>query len=99
MIDQKDVEHIAKLARIELSDKEKETIAKEMSLIMGYIDKLNEVDISGVEPTAQVTGLNNIFRKDEVRQVSNEETVNKLHKAMPQEDNGYLKVKSVFKDR
>ncbi len=99
MVTQKDVEHIAKLARIELNDKEKEKLAKEMSSIFGYIDKLNEVDVSGVEPTAQVTGLENVFRKDEPRQEYNVETVHKLLDAMPKREGNYLKVKAVFKDK
>lgn len=99
MITTKEVEHIAKLARIELKDKEKEKLAQEMSAILGYIDKLNEVDVTGVEPTAQVTGLENVFRKDEPRQEYNTETVNKLLNAMPKREGNHLKVKAVFQDK
>lgn len=99
MVTQKDVEHIAKLARIELKDNDKEKLAQEMSAILGYIDKLNEVDVSGVEPTAQVAGLENVFRKDQPRQEYNAEEVNKLLDAMPNREENYLKVKSVFKHK
>ncbi|MBM3227320.1 Asp-tRNA(Asn)/Glu-tRNA(Gln) amidotransferase subunit GatC [Candidatus Peribacteria bacterium] len=58
------VRHIAKLARLEISDDEIETYAKNLTAILGYIDQLQEVDTSGVEPTAQVTGAANMLRSD-----------------------------------
>jgi aspartyl-tRNA(Asn)/glutamyl-tRNA(Gln) amidotransferase subunit C len=60
------VRHIAKLARLRLSDAEVEKFATEMTSILKYIDMLKEVDTNGVEPTAQVTGLHNAFRDDVV---------------------------------
>lgn len=65
MITKDQVEHIAKLARIELTDAEKEKMTKELGAILTYVEKLNEVDTTGVESTAQVTGLEDVFRKDE----------------------------------
>jgi len=64
------VRHIAKLARLTLSDAEVEKHATEMTKILGYIDMLSEVDTKGVEATAQVTGLENSLRPDELRSVS-----------------------------
>jgi len=61
-----DVRHIAKLARLTLSDEEVEKYAKELTSILAYIDTLQEVDTEGVEPTAQVTGLTNSFREDSI---------------------------------
>ena len=61
-----DVRHIAKLCRLNLSDKEVSKFAKELTQILGFIDQLNEVDTSDIEVTAQVTGLINQFRKDEI---------------------------------
>lgn len=61
-----DVRHIAKLARLKLSDAEVKKLGKEMSSILDYIDILNELDTENVEPTAQVTGLTSVFREDEV---------------------------------
>ena len=58
------VRHIAKLARLTLTEAEEKKYAKELSAILNYIDKLKEVDTSKVEPTAQVTGLKNSFRED-----------------------------------
>ena len=61
------VRHIAKLARLRLSDTETEKFSKELTNILQYVDMLGEVDTSGVEATAQVTGQTNSFRTDEIR--------------------------------
>lgn len=95
MINQKDVEHIAKLARIEVKDEDKEKLAQELGSILDYVAKLEEVNTNGVEPTAQVTGLENVFRPDEAR-TSDENAVGKLLDAMPAREGRHLKVKSVF---
>lgn len=58
--------HVAKLARLGLTEKEVEKFQKELSNILDYVEILSEVDTKGVEPTAQVTGLKNVTRKDEV---------------------------------
>ena len=63
---QDQVRHIAKLARLRLSDTEVEKFAGELTSILGFIEKLSEVDTEGVEPTAQVTGMENRFREDEI---------------------------------
>ncbi|HCI03323.1 MAG: Asp-tRNA(Asn)/Glu-tRNA(Gln) amidotransferase subunit GatC [Candidatus Peribacteraceae bacterium] len=62
-----DVRHIAKLARLNLSDEEVEKFTKELSSILEYVDQLQEVDTKNVVPTAQVTGLHNSFRADEIK--------------------------------
>ena len=61
------VRHIAKLARLKLSEEEVEKFSKELTSILQYVDMLQEVDTSKVEPTAQVTGQTNVFREDEIR--------------------------------
>lgn len=61
-----DVRHIAKLARLNLSDAEVKKYSGELTNILGYIDMLKEVDTSSVEPTAQVTGAGNVAREDSV---------------------------------
>lgn len=65
-----DVKHIAKLARLNLEDKEVPKYAEELSAILDFIAQLQEVDTKGVEATAQVTGLRNSFRDDEVLESS-----------------------------
>ncbi len=61
------VQHIAKLARLTLTDAELEKFPKELTSILQYVDMLGEVDTSNVEATAQVTGQTNVFRDDVVR--------------------------------
>lgn len=58
------VRHIAKLARLELSDAEVEKFTTELTAILTYVEQLQEVDTKGIEPTAQVTGTKNVFRED-----------------------------------
>jgi aspartyl-tRNA(Asn)/glutamyl-tRNA(Gln) amidotransferase subunit C len=62
----KDVEHIAELARLEFDAKEKEKLTHELNDILKYIEKLNELDTSKVEPLSHVIELNNVFREDVV---------------------------------
>ena len=59
-----DIEHVAKLARLRLTDAEKEKFSKQMGTIIGYIEKLKELDTKNVEATAHILGLNNVFRED-----------------------------------
>ncbi|TSC58886.1 MAG: aspartyl-tRNA(Asn)/glutamyl-tRNA (Gln) amidotransferase subunit C [Candidatus Peregrinibacteria bacterium Greene0416_19] len=60
------VRAVAKLARLNLTDAEVEKFATELTSILQYVDMLQEVDTTGVEATAQVTGLTNAFRDDEI---------------------------------
>ena len=62
-----EVEHVARLARLELNEQEKEKMRAQLDSILSYIDKLNELDTSGVEPTSHVLPLTNVFREDGVR--------------------------------
>jgi aspartyl-tRNA(Asn)/glutamyl-tRNA(Gln) amidotransferase subunit C len=62
-----DVTYAAHLARMYLSDAEKETISAQLKSILSYVAKLNELDVSHVQPTAHATPLSNVLRKDEVR--------------------------------
>ena len=94
MINKEEVKHIAKLARLGLTDKEIAKFQKELSAILGYVEKLKEVDISRVEPTSQAVLLENVMRIDK-SQISNLKS-QKLLELMPETKDGYLKVKSVF---
>jgi len=66
-ITMKEVDHVARLARLELTDDEKERMRAQLDSILSYIDKLNELDTSAVEPTSHVLPMMNVFRDDEVR--------------------------------
>ena len=61
-----DVVHVANLAKLDLTDKEIEKFLPQLSSILDFVSKLNEVDTDDVEPTAQTTGLINVLREDEV---------------------------------
>lgn len=61
-----EVKHIAKLAKLKLTEEEVEKFQQQLSEVLEYMKVLNEVETGGVEPTAQVTDLENVFREDEV---------------------------------
>jgi aspartyl-tRNA(Asn)/glutamyl-tRNA(Gln) amidotransferase subunit C len=63
----REVEHVARLARLELSAAEKERMRSQLDVILGYVAKLEEVDIAGVPPTSHVLPLVDVMREDEVR--------------------------------
>ncbi len=94
-LDKKNIQHIANLARLELTDEELETYGSQLSNILNYIDQLREVDVSGVEPTAQTAGLENIFREDEIEEWDKEEARAALEQA-PELEDGQVKVKRVI---
>ena len=62
-----DVLKLARLSRISLTDEEVDTFVDELSAILGYVEQLSSVDVQGLEPTNQVTGLVNVTRPDKVR--------------------------------
>ena len=64
-ISQKDVEHVARLARLTVAPEELQTLTEQMDAILGYVDKLNELDTEGVEPMAHAVPMSNAFREDE----------------------------------
>jgi aspartyl-tRNA(Asn)/glutamyl-tRNA(Gln) amidotransferase subunit C len=66
VIERKDVEHVARLARLALADAEIERMREQLNGILAYIEKLNELDTEGVEPTAHAVPLLNVMRDDEV---------------------------------
>jgi len=65
-ISRDDVLHLAQLSSLELRDNEIDGLRTDISNILGYVEQLNKLDTSGVEPTYQVTGLSNIWRDDKV---------------------------------
>jgi aspartyl-tRNA(Asn)/glutamyl-tRNA(Gln) amidotransferase subunit C len=67
MIDREQVLHVARLARLELSDDEVTRMTGELSSILGHIEKIGELDLDGVEPTSHVVTVENALRPDEPR--------------------------------
>lgn len=74
-ISPEEVKHIAKLAKLDLTTEEKTKFQTQLSNIIEFVDQLNKVDTSKASPTANVTGLTNIFREDEVTQSLTQEQV------------------------
>ncbi len=71
-----DVKYVAHLARLNLSPAEEQKLGAQLGNILGYIEKLKEVDVAGVEPTAHAFPLTNVTRPDEVRpSLSNDEAL------------------------
>jgi aspartyl-tRNA(Asn)/glutamyl-tRNA(Gln) amidotransferase subunit C len=64
MIDREQVLHVARLARLRLTDAEVETMSSELSSILDHVEKISELDLDGVEPTSHVVQLENVFRDD-----------------------------------
>tara|TARA_B100000676_G_scaffold24354_1_gene21870 strand:- start:17 stop:295 length:279 start_codon:yes stop_codon:yes gene_type:complete len=77
-----DLSRVVKLARIELTPEEEQRLAPQLVEVVKYIDKLNELDVSEVEPTAHATPLSNVMREDEPREsLSQEEALRNAPKA------------------
>lgn len=89
-----DVRRIAKLAQLSIDDDELDRYTRELEEILEYVKQLDAVDTEGLEPTAQVTGLKNVTRKDEIIDLS----VNReeLLKNAPAQQDGYIKVRRVL---
>jgi aspartyl-tRNA(Asn)/glutamyl-tRNA(Gln) amidotransferase subunit C len=96
MLSKEEVYHIAKLARLGLTDEEADKFGGQINNILEYVNLLQEVSVEGVEPTSQVTGLENVTRKDEVKRFSNKEELLSCTPLPIAE--GQIKVKSVIKN-
>lgn len=94
-LSKQEIQHIARLARLDLSEAELEKYGGQLSNVLNYIEQLKEVDVKGVEPTAQVTGLTNIFRDDKV-EPWNEAEVAEALKDAPEKEGRFIKVKRVI---
>ena len=96
MIQEEEVRHIAKLARLELTEKEVEKFQKELSSILDYIEKLKEVDILKVDSTSHAILVENVKRKDAFFNTELEKK-KKITKLAPEFKDGHIKVKSILK--
>jgi len=90
-----DIKHIANLARLELTKTEKKKYGEQLSAVLDYVGQLQEVDVSNIEPTAQVTGLSNVLREDKIKDWDKREVEEALKQALALE-NGQAKVKRVL---
>ena len=88
-----DIQHLASLSSLALADDEVDGLRQDLENIIGYIEQLGELDTSGVEPTYQVTGLENVWREDEVQPGIPAE---KLLEMAPEKQNNQVKVPQVL---
>ena len=94
-ISREEVEHVARLARLALSEEEKTRMEEELSSILGYIDQLRELDTSGVEPTSHAIPMVNVMRSDEVRPSY---PVEAMLRNAPERDGDLVRVPKIIED-
>ena len=87
------VEHVAMLARLGLSDEERERMREQLSSILAHIDQLSTVDTSNVPPTAQVIPLEPLLREDVVQPSL---TVDQVLANAPRTEGGFIKVRAIL---
>ena len=95
---EKDVSHVATLAKLELTPEEIKKFQKQLSKVVDYIDELQEIDTQEVEPTSQTTGLSGVYRIDEINpqySLSQDEALSEKDNTV----NGLFQVEAILKER
>ena len=92
-LSREDVQHVASLARLGLSDDEIGRMQEQLSSILGHIEVMNQLDTEAIPPTAQVVHLHNVLREDTVRESLPKEVVMKM---APKSRHGFLAVSEVL---
>lgn len=92
-IEKKDVEYVANLARLDVSEAEKQKYAGQLGSILTYVEKLNELNTDGVEPTSHVVPMRNAFRKDEQKPSMHRD---ELMKNAPERDQDHFAIPKVI---
>jgi aspartyl-tRNA(Asn)/glutamyl-tRNA(Gln) amidotransferase subunit C len=95
VIDRKDVEHVARLARLALTEAELERMRVELAAILQYIEKLEAVDVEGVEPTSHAVPLVNVMREDDVEPSADREA---MMRNAPDRSGEYFRVPRIIED-
>ena len=90
-----DIDHLAKLANLPLTPDEKSKFEKQLSETLDYVKQLEEIDTKNVEPTSQVTGLENVTRDDQAAPSMSQEDALKNAKSV---HNGFFKVKAILEE-
>ena len=91
-IDKKTLEHLARLARLELQPEEEEALLKDLQSILNYFEELKALDTSSIHPMSGGTKLTNVFREDELSLTNREKGV----EGFPEKEEELLKVPPVF---
>jgi aspartyl-tRNA(Asn)/glutamyl-tRNA(Gln) amidotransferase subunit C len=94
-IDQSEVKKVAKLARLELSETELDQFTTQLSAILDYVAKMNELDTENVEPLAHCLPISNVFREDKIKESIGTE---KALANAPETDNEFFKVPKILDD-
>jgi len=92
-VDRKTVEYVAKLARIDLADSEKEAFSQQLSKILDYIDKLKQLDTENIEPLRNLHQSRDVLRKDQAKPSGKSE---KILKNSPLTEGDYFKTPKVI---
>jgi aspartyl-tRNA(Asn)/glutamyl-tRNA(Gln) amidotransferase subunit C len=88
-----DIDKVARLARLELSEEDKETFGTQLEQVLTYMEQLNRLDTAGVEPTSHAIPLYNVFREDETRpSVPREEVLG----IGPDQEDGHFRVPRII---
>lgn len=95
MLSIEEVKHVAMLARIGLKDEEVEKFRTDLSAVLDSFAELQKADVSGIDASGLVPGMENALREDVSRE-SLQETREKIMKNVPRTENGFIQVKSVF---
>ena len=88
-----DIEKVARLARLELSEEEKKTFENQLEQVLTHMEQLNRLDTTGVKPTSHAIPIQNAFREDETRPSFQQEEVLGI---APEEENGHFRVPRII---
>ncbi len=88
-----DIEKVARLARLELSEEEKNEFSGQLIKIIDYVEKIKELDTSNVKPAEHIVTLNNVFRKDEVKDSIPRTAIEEM---VPEFKNGHIVVPKII---
>ena len=95
-LSREEVEHVARLARLSITEEEVKIFRQQLSDILTYIGKLNELDTSKVEPTSHVLDIQNVFREDHVTPgLSREDAL----AGAPEQEEGFFRVPKIIEER
>jgi len=92
-IDNKLLDYLAKLSRLKLSDEEKKFLAPQLQEILGYVEKLSDVNVENISPMAHTLNFNNVYREDNAKKVFEK---NDILKNAPQTDGDYFEVPKII---
>lgn len=92
-IDEKQILYVAELARLDLSDEDKKEFSRQLSDIIDYVEKINELDTGSISPTDHIVELNNVFREDAVRPSIDRSEIEKM---APRFEEGHVIVPKII---